>query len=357
MNNSPSWNPLQDWQKADIAWNKVDISKADLMLFMKRSDIRGLAQAIGFLMVFVATGGLAWMAMAHRLWIWMAVALYFHGTFFTHFGDAIHELSHRTVFKSKWLNDFFTILYGLIAWSWNPHFYRISHTGYHHRYTLYQKSDGENVPNYVELTPKFMLSLFFDVIHPIHFARSLGRLLTLKPTSMGWRGHRLELDEWEQFILREASKADLNKVQRFTVLSLVFQVLFITTCIATNLWFLLVLTFLAPLYGARWHGFYCSVHQHTGCEPNHPDFRMSCADAILDPFSSLLYWHMEYHIEHHMFASIPCYNLKAFSKFIASQLPPKEHSLPRILRLNNICREKYGSWKYWYDNFGYFQGS
>lgn len=59
---------------------------------------------------------------------------------------------------------------------------------------------------------------------------------------------------------------------------------------------------------------------------------------------------------YHMFAAIPCYNLKAFSRFAADQLPPKEYSLPRLLKLNAKCKEKYGSYQAWRDTVGRFKG-
>ncbi len=65
---------------------------------------------------------------------------------------------------------------------------------------------------------------------------------------------------------------------------------------------------------------------------------------------------MEYHIEHHMFAGIPCYNLKAFSEFVADQLPPNEYSIPRIVKLIKSSPEVFGSWQQWRDNFGRFKG-
>ena len=34
------------------------------------------------------------------------------------------------------------------------------------------------------------------------------------------------------------------------------------------------------------------------------------AHHTLDPLSSFC-WHMNWHLEHHMFAGVPCYNLKA----------------------------------------------
>jgi fatty acid desaturase len=101
--------------------------------------------------------------------------------------------------------------------------------------------------------------------------------------------------------------------------------------------------------------FIAGIHQHAACEANNPDFKISCGDAILDPLTSFLYWHMEYHIEHHMYAGIPCYNLKKFSQFVADQLPPKEHALPRILKLHKVCQAKYGSWQNWRDNFGLYK--
>ena len=185
---------------------------------------------------------------------------------------------------------------------------------------------------------------------------NLYRLFTLRPTSSHWRGRSFELDTWEQFILQKASEKDQKLVRRFTWYALISQVLFVGLCIYFKLWFLPVLITLAPFYKASIHGFISTTHQHSCCEANHPDFRISCGDAILDPFSSFIYWHMEYHIEHHMYAAIPCYNLKKFSRFIANQLPPKEYAIPRLIKLNKRSKELYGNWQNWRDNFGRFKG-
>ncbi|HJN53794.1 MAG TPA: fatty acid desaturase, partial [Flavobacteriaceae bacterium] len=42
---------------------------------------------------------------------------------------------------------------------------------------------------------------------------------------------------------------------------------------------------------------------------------------------SFLYWHMEYHVEHHMFPSVPSYNLHKLNKLIKDQLPKPNISL------------------------------
>jgi fatty acid desaturase len=43
--------------------------------------------------------------------------------------------------------------------------------------------------------------------------------------------------------------------------------------------------------------------------------------VILNPFVQFLYWQMNYHIEHHMYAAIPCYNLGRLHREIKSDLP------------------------------------
>ena len=356
MNASKKWDPQTDWNKAEIKWDKIEISKEDFKRFTKRSDAKALAQVFGFLLIFTVTGGVAWWAMSRQLWVLMALALYLHGSFYGYFGSAQHELGHGTVFKTKWLGGFFNVVFAFLNWSWNPALYRNSHNNYHHRYTLHQNSDGEETPTYIELSPKFVFEMFFNMVHPIALVQNLGRLFTLKPTSRVWRGRGYQLDSWEKFVIENASDAERRKVRNYAVFQLVSQLLFVAVCLATGCWFLVVLITLGSFYGAAWHAVYAASHQHLACEANDPDFRKSCNDVLLDPFSSLLYWHMEYHIAHHMFAAIPCYNLKAFSEYVSDQMPERGRALPRLLKLNTVCKEQYGSLQYWLENFGFYKG-
>ena len=39
------------------------------------------------------------------------------------------------------------------------------------------------------------------------------------------------------------------------------------------------------------------------------DFRLCARTIDLNPVLRFFYWQMNYHIEHHMFAALPCYNL------------------------------------------------
>ena len=61
--------------------------------------------------------------------------------------------------------------------------------------------------------------------------------------------------------------------------------------------------------------------QHAGLANNVKDHRLCVRTATLNPIFSFLYWHMEYHIEHHMFPMVPSYNLKKLRQEIDKQLP------------------------------------
>ena len=352
----PPFDPFTDWRQPTIKWVRVNISKEDLKRFTDRSDLKGLLQTFSFLLIIALTATLSYYAFATQKWLLLAVGLYLHGMIYGHFGDGIHELTHNTVFKNKFLNKAAITVFGLLYWPYNPHFYRASHVHFHHQYTLHQNSDGEDVPNYVDLGWKTVLNLFFNVLHIKSLVQCFARLFTLKPVSKGWRMRGYQLDQWEKFVLEKAPEKERQAIRQFNVLSLVFVVLFSAVSILSGAWFLIILIPLAPFYGPGIHGFMCGIHQHACCEANNPDFRISCGDAILDPISSILYWHMEYHIDHHMFAAIPCYNLKKFSAFVADQMPKKEYAIPRIFKLAKKSKEMYGSRAEWRENYGRYKG-
>jgi len=46
-----------------------------------------------------------------------------------------------------------------------------------------------------------------------------------------------------------------------------------------------------------------------------------------------LYWHMNYHIEHHMYAAVPCYNLKKLHEQIKPDLPPSPVGLVQTWKI------------------------
>jgi fatty acid desaturase len=85
-------------------------------------------------------------------------------------------------------------------------------------------------------------------------------------------------------------------------------------------WLLPVLITLAPFYGGGLQ-LLCNHTQHIGLQDNVDDFRLCTRTILLNPFVRFLYWHMNYHIEHHMYAAVPCYYLAKLHAAIKSDLP------------------------------------
>ena len=50
-------------------------------------------------------------------------------------------------------------------------------------------------------------------------------------------------------------------------------------------------------------------------------FRLSVRSIRLNPLAEFLYWRMNWHTEHHMYAGVPCYNLKRLYREIADEMP------------------------------------
>jgi fatty acid desaturase len=71
---------------------------------------------------------------------------------------------------------------------------------------------------------------------------------------------------------------------------------------------------------------------------NVPDFRKSVRSMTLPLIVEFLYWRMNWHTEHHMYAGVPCYNLKQLYQAIA-------HDMPQPRTLIGAWREMRDIWQ------------
>ena len=130
--------------------------------------------------------------------------------------------------------------------------------------------------------------------------------------------------------LHEDQPAELRRSIAFARTTLVFHVAVLGLSVATGLW-VLPLIFSLASFMANWLAYFVGMTQHCGLRDNVPDFRKCVRSVRLDPLSEFLYWRMNWHAEHHMYAGVPCYNLKALSRELAADMPP-----PKTL---------FGAWK------------
>ena len=88
-----------------------------------------------------------------------------------------------------------------------------------------------------------------------------------------------------------------------------------------------VLYFVLPSYYGITLKRLFGLTQHTGLKDNIKDHRYSTRTMHLNPIFSFLYWQMEYHIEHHMFPTVPSHNLPKLHELIKDQMPPAKKGL------------------------------
>ena len=290
-----------------ISWYRSPVKREILAELNQRSDWKGFLYTFGNLGLLALTAGLSWYATIH--WpVWMSVLLIFlHGTFFAFLLNAFHEFCHKTVFKTNFLNMFFLQLISFLSW-YNPVLFWTSHQE-HHKFTLHPPYDLEVV---LPVDLQFIAFLKVSLINPWEFVNRLKGFVRI---SFG----KLE-GEWENALFPEKSVELRRSLFNWARLHLIGHTVIVVVSLYFGLWQIPILLTLAPFYAGGLQ-YLCNNAQHSGLQDNILDYRLCCRTIILNPFLSFLYWNMNYHTEHHMYAAVPCYNLSKLHAQIKSDLP------------------------------------
>ncbi len=300
--------------KRRISWYRTKVDRKVLAELNKRSDILGATQSIGYLATLVATGTLAWWTTLHTSWYWSLAAFFLHGTCYAFIINGFHELVHSSVFRTQQLNVFFLYLLSFLGW-YNPIHFWASHTE-HHKYTLHPPDDGEVVlPVYLTLKG-FLRGSFFDPKGA--YDRISGTI------RRGFAGHLNP--GWDQILFPVENKEGRRKLFLWDRIMTLGHVVLILISFYMGWWQLIILVTLGSFYG----GFLfllCNNAQHIGLSDNVEDFRLCTRTILLNPIIRFLYWHMNFHIEHHMYAAVPCYRLGRLHREMSYDLPPSPRGL------------------------------
>ena len=301
----------------DIRWYRCPIERATLRELTTASDVRGLVQTVGHFGLWVVTGAAAYYLFALEIWWGFAAALFAHGTVAAFFTAPHHELCHTTVFRTKWLNELFLRVFSLFGWL-NFHVYRFSHS-YHHRYTLFIEGDREEVmPATPSLRLLYLLQLF--TVNVTGGYQSRGLIPTLGNFLRLGRG-RLDnpFNSWGPE-LYEGHPREGRKAVSWARTVLVFHSAVIVAAVAAGEPIVAVLVS-GSVFIANWLRYFVGVPMHCGLRSGVADFRKCVRTITLDPLSEFLYWHMNWHLEHHMYAAVPCYHLKRLHRAVARDMP------------------------------------
>lgn len=294
-------------QPRRIKWYRSPVDPADMARLLQRSDWRGMMQTIGFLAVLICTGGLAWFAVGRAHWLVVIALVFLHGALHKFIVNGFHEFCHKTVFKTNSLNILFRNIYSFLGWHSHVSFWA-SHQA-HHRYTLHPPDDSEVVLP-VDLTLRSYLAFAF--INPRGFYRRMKNIIQL---CFG-----IIENDWEQALFPPENVAGRRALFNWARLLIVGHALILLFSALTGWWMLVVLVTLAPFY-AGGPQYLINVAQHIGLVDETPDYRLNTRTLYLGRFLGFMYWQMNYHIEHHMYAAVPFYNLPELHRLIKDDLP------------------------------------
>lgn len=308
-----------------VKWYRSPVDSKRMQELTERSNLQGWIQAGGHLALFVTTGILTYIFWAQQSWVGFVLALFVHGTISSFFeGIAPHELAHGSVFISKPLNKFFLYIFSFLSW-WDFYDYATSHD-YHHRYTLYPEGDRENL---LPLEPSLSLPLLVQLFTVNVFSQPSrnfskgGLIATMVATVRSAFGRvgptSIPFNEWLQALHADKPEEHLKSIRWNRVLLLLHGALLVAS-IASGLWVLPLIISL-PTFIGNWAVYFLGMTQHCGLRTNVADFRKCSRSIKLNPLAEFLYWHMNWHIEHHMYVAVPCYNLKKLAAEIADDMP------------------------------------
>lgn len=287
-------------------WYITPINRKRLKSLMKRSDKPALINYglwLGGIFLFGAMLVASWGS-----WSALPVAI-IYGIFYGSGGDSRwHENSHGTVFRTRWLNDFFYQLASFMSFR-NPYVWRWSHTR-HHSETVIVGRDPEIAFPRPPSIWKWLLNL-------IYIPTSLDELKKMVRISFG------NLTEAEKSFI---PKIDRSKAFWASRIQLTLLLGVVALSLGLQEWLPVMLVGLPTFYGAWLHHLMATT-QHAGLVEDIPDYRLNSRTVLMNPFFRFIYSNMNYHIEHHMFPNVPFYALPALHEEIKHDCPPPYPSL------------------------------
>jgi fatty acid desaturase len=296
-----------------IDWYRTPLEAGTLRRLTERSDARGLVQSLAFLAVFLGTTALCLWLWKDGLWLPLVLACWLHSTFLFLLSMAagVHELSHGTAFRTKWLNEVFYKLFCFLTWN-NPVHFRASHT-FHHQATVHRGVDLEVIQGPVaEKLNARNLFLWFTFDAPWFWVLIKAAIR-----------HALGDGDAEYFFWKPLFAKDdprrkaMIRWARFMVLG---HILLAAIFVWFQIWILLYLVTFGSFF-ATWLGKLFGALQHTGLSESKPDWRLLCHTVELGRLGRFLYWNMNFHIEHHMFAAVPFHRLPELHALVAYDYP------------------------------------
>ena len=286
---------------ADAQWYTSPVPRDAMQELMVRRNGPAVRDTLLWFALLAGSG-----YVAHRTfgtW-WMIPAFFVYGTLYGSVSDSRwHECGHRTAFKSNWMNDAVYYLASFMVWreavSW-----RWSHVRHH--------SDTIIVGRDPEIANPRPMRLRRPLKECLGLSSNPGETRKIMTNVVG----RLTPEELDYIPESEHPKAILT-ARVYVVLWALTVGAAVATRSAEPLLFVI-----GPSFYGKWLMVAYGVTQHAGLAEDTLDHRLNSRTVRMNRLHRYLYWNMNFHIEHHMFPTVPFHALPALHEHVKADLPP-----------------------------------
>ncbi|GAB5471112.1 MAG: fatty acid desaturase family protein [Rhodospirillales bacterium] len=295
------------------------LSRKVLKGLRARSDRPGLVHLAIHCLALLLTGGLVALT-AGTLWLRIP-ALLLYGTVIVLTFAPLHECSHGTAFKTRWIN--YAVGYAIATLTFRPFLYFKYRHAAHHTYTQHADRDPDIVP--------------FPSSYADYLAQILGAGFWPKLLGTLWRGSTGSFNEDEKSFLPESVRAQVAneiRVQCLLYLSVLLLSLYFESTLVLTYWLIPRILGEPVLRAIR-------MAEHTGTAES-PNLLANTRTTLTNPLLRLLYWNMPYHAEHHLASSVPFHALGRMHQQVAPHLQCVTRGYPAVHAeiLRSIRRQK-----------------
>lgn len=266
---------------------------------MKRSDRAGLGWLTRWIGLMLLCGYAMHWSMGT---VWFIPMLFFYGTVIAVPAYALsHECAHGTAFRTRWINEVLFWLSSLVYYE-EPNYRRYAHAR-HHTYTWHKGLDAQ-MPYESPMTFGGWLLEISGLGYFIFVTRTM-----LANMSGNFSDSTLEFTP-----ASELPKLKWGARAFIAIYTAIAAAIFLGADYL--LWYLVL-----PRLAGNPVLFLYGLIQHVDMEEDQMDLRKSTRSFSTNAFSRFIYMNMNYHVEHHMYPTVPFHTLPALNAAVQNQLP------------------------------------
>ena len=276
-------------EKVETNQRRDLVDAATLRRLCVASDAAGLRQAGSHVAAVLVSGTLLWLSWGTA---WAVPLFMVHGTLLNFLYAGQHELSHGTVFRTRWLNEWVGRLFGFVLF-YPRTFDQVQHMA-HHRYTQDWTRDGElarlryNLKSYL----LWMSGLTYWYTRWRRILRFSVGIVT-EPY----------LPEYRRAELVREGRWHLAGYTAITVIS-----------VLTHSWAAVIL-WLAPMCVMKFTHQLQNTIEHLGLTHEN-DILANTRSTRTNGLLRWMAWQMQYHTAHHAFPAVPFHQLRELNKIV-----------------------------------------